>query len=344
MASTLAPLSSISQFTQLSDGQHWYQPRQGPNSTDSTSPPTTVTAQPDLIIFCAWAFAAPKHILKYIDQYRIVYPRSEILLLQSSLASLTWIPDSVQIHRLEPAVVALQTFLHTFDTVHEGTDEPIILAHAFSNGGAHSLVQLAQAYREHLRRSPAPSHLPISGLLIDSSPGKADFQIGIKVALSIFPRSATLARALFTPAAYVLVTWIQGAHYLGIAENIASKAARCLNDVAGPFLVQRTSRSRSGEDDAQYGLRTVPRTYVYSNRDEMVRWQDVLEHAGEARRALADALKVQGNVHAEDVIRLEGFPGTPHVNHVGGDPGRYWRVVRETVERAAARKSCVECS
>src|ERR1700742_1374024 len=71
-------------------GQHWYKPPDSPSLFDSST--TSPAIQPDLIILCAWAFAAPKHILKYIVQHRVMYPQAQILLLQNSLANLAFTP------------------------------------------------------------------------------------------------------------------------------------------------------------------------------------------------------------------------------------------------------------
>jgi hypothetical protein len=233
--------------------------------------------------------------------------------------------------------------------------EPVILVHAFSNGGSHSAVQLAQAYRTNIQairsssasspdaQSDFPPELPVSALVLDSAPGVANFFIGVNVALSVMPKSATLSRWLFAPVACLVIAGIQSAHYLGIAEDIASKIWRCLNDPRGPFLVKNGLAG---------GATIVPRAYLFSTSDEMTMWQGVHEHALEARRVANEAVRRGGsaNGHAngggvkavkedfavEDWIRLDGFPGTAHVNHVKNDPGRYWRVVRETLEKGMA--------
>ncbi|KIW63827.1 hypothetical protein PV04_08799 [Phialophora macrospora] len=339
------PTASLSDFVELNDGQHWYKP---PDCGSLVSSPTIPpTAQPDLIIFCAWAFAAPKHILKYIIKYQATYPRAQILLLQNNLANMIWTPDRVQMDRLKPTVTAMEAFLetNTFSGAGgPGRKSPVILVHAFSNGGAHSLVQLAQAYRDgRASTSPSspqarlPAELPVSAIILDSCPGRADFQIGVKLALMPVPKTAILLRLLFTPIAYATIASILSIHMLGISENMPSKLWRCLNNVHGPFLIKvgktnASCPSVSGGNAAE----AVPRTYIYSTRDDMIPWQGVVEHAEEARQALRNALDDSRNGRTDviDLVRLEGFMGSPHVNHVSVDPTRYWRIVRETVGKA----------
>jgi hypothetical protein len=232
-----------------------------------------------------------------------------------------------------------------------GSKSPVILVHAFSNGGAHSMVQLAQAYRDGLAsNSPSssssspqprlPAELPVSAIILDSCPGRADFQTLVKVALTSVPKKAILLRLLFTPIAYAMIAWILSTYALGISENVLSKLWRRLNDVGGPFLIKMGKAGAScASASGGNAVEVVPRTYIYSTRDDMIMWQDVIEHAEEARQALKIALNDSrnGSTDVNDVVRLEGFIGSPHVNHVSVDPVRYWGIVRETVNRAVGQ-------
>ena len=302
--------------------------------------------------------ARHKHIAKYLVQYQALYPDSEILLLESSMANLAWTSDAAQMRNLRPTLNTVKEILRNH-VLGEGSwardtgkppKEPIVLVHAFSNGGAHNIVQLAQAYREHMAgarthgatpwaRTDLPAELPVSALILDSSPGRADYDIGIKVVQTAIPSKTILSRLLVTVVAHVVISSVVVAHKMGFAENVASKLWRCLNDINGPFLVKREGVSRDfkvdGESVISQGVKIVPRTYIYSTRDYMVPWQGVLEHAEETRQVLAKGLKEAGieNGNLHDVIGLQGFSGSAHVNHMQIDPGRYWKLVRKTVEK-----------
>ena len=155
------------------------------------------------------------------------------------------------------------------------------------------------------------------------------------------PETATFARLIGYPIAYVTVAGIQVADYLGIAENIAHKTWRCLNAPEFPFLVQHLGlddhKDEEGKDVKGLGLgvKVVQRTYICSDKDDMVPMSGVLEHAGEAKAVLANILAHEEGEekNVDGVIRTEGFVGTMHVNHMAGDPERYWRIVKETLER-----------
>ncbi|KAJ9613075.1 hypothetical protein H2200_003016 [Cladophialophora chaetospira] len=342
-------------FTRIGDSQY-YRHGQAGDAPVSATLSGRAPVEPDLIIFCSWAAALPKHIQKYLAPYQALYPRSDILLLESSMKNLAWVSDAVQIRSLRPAVSAVNDLLQTFtrdagtDTTQAAPRKPTILVHVFSNGGAHSIVQLAQAFLENalavaidasLVRPQLPAQLPISALILDSSPGRADYKIGIQVVLSTIPKASKaslLQRSLATLLAHIIIASVGAASKLGIAEDIASKLWRCLNDVDGPFLLNKGASSRLGEDESNLGkiIKVVPRTYIYSNRDEMVPWQCVVAHADEARKVIVGALSegTGDNGHIQDPIRLEGFAGSAHVAHATLDPGRYWKLVRETIDRA----------
>lgn len=81
--------------------------------------------------------------------------------------------------------------------------------------------------------------------------------------------------------------------------------------VSVPDVVRNSPAYRDG----QLWDRTVPRLYLYSKSDEVVGWQDVRDHAEEARKAGYEA------------VREEVFETAPHVGLPREDFGRYWGIV-----------------
>lgn len=342
------PKEPLVGFNKLAEGQHLYTP---PDSLSNVDVPFAgrPSVHPGLIIYCAWMFAAPRHIAKYIVQYHLLYPKARILLIQNNLSNMSWLPNSMQMRRLQPSVAAIKDFLET--GVSEGQSEsgrrqgPVILVHAFSNGGGHSLVQLAQAYRESFGPAESPSlphEIPISALILDSCPGKATFIGGFNAAMSFIPAKNTLQRAVAAPFILALLTGMMVMHLLGVSEYATIKTWECLNDKTGPFLLSNGGESYGGNSNTgrateeQEELRhIVPRTYIYSKKDDMVPERDVVSHAVEARGQVDAMSSTTPAVKIEDVIRLEEFKGSMHVNHVSVDAERYWRLVRETLESSA---------
>ena len=75
----------------------------------------------------------------------------------------------------------------------------------------------------------------------------------------------------------------------------------------------------------------VPRTYIFSNTDEMVMEEDITGHAEIARQRLRETgLDAET---AEDLVRLEEFFGTGHVNHIKEEGEKYWSIVKKTWKR-----------
>ena len=88
---------------------------------------------PTLILFFSWAFAQPKHIVKYIRPHQEYYSASSILLVQNAISNAVWKPDRWQMSGFfQPAAVAIQEHM-------KHVKQPRVLAHIFSNG-AHSAV------------------------------------------------------------------------------------------------------------------------------------------------------------------------------------------------------------
>lgn len=103
---------------------------------------------------------------------------------------------------------------------------------------------------------------------------------------------------------------------------MVDKLRRRLNS---PFLLAKTSEIRESKEEKIDGI-TVPREeiwdakvsrlYMYSKADEVVSWEDVRDHAKEARE-----------VKGFESVREEVFEKAPHVGLPREDFGRYWGVV-----------------
>lgn len=261
-----------------------------------------------------------------------------------------WRPDWVQMKDLQPAVRTIDDLLDSFASIATTTvsdaeikhREPTILFHIFSNGGAHLAVQLAQAYRGSMKMSSPASQvaaarqLPISALIFDSCPGHARYETAGRTTLSFLPKDAHVARAFAMPVVYLLLGGVFCCHVLGLVEHVVVKLWRELNNPDGPFLFKASAPSSKGgqstikltSGEVASTRKVIPRTYICSQRDDMIFSRDVFEHAAIARHGsgLSDDA-------AKDTIRIEEFVGSMHVNHVSVDKERYWAVVKDTLDR-----------
>ena len=294
-------------FQKVTSGVSWYQPDEDLTADNSDDDPT-------LIIVCSWAFAQPKHIAKYIQAYKEIYPCASILLVQNIIANSIWKPDSWQMSFFQPAAAKIQEHL-------SATARPRVLLHAFSNGGSHAAVQLSQACRE----TCGGMRLPVDALLLDSCPGQPRFAPTIAALTQGIPTKNPLARGVGTILAYAATGATAMMDLLNVYEPAAWKLYRRLNDPDDVFLLRSLS-----EDDAS--SRIVPRTYLYSKSDQMIMWADVIDHATIAKEKLV----AQGvtSHEVEVLVRLEEFPNTAHVNHVKDHSKQYWNTVKETWDKA----------
>ncbi|KAH6713238.1 hypothetical protein BKA61DRAFT_608770 [Leptodontidium sp. MPI-SDFR-AT-0119] len=212
----------------------------------SLSPPS-----PYLIILTPWLSAQPRHIKKYTDAYRTLFPSASILIIRTTVADMVYRPYSAQQADLKMILPLLQNS--------SGSEEPIILLHMFSNAGAHKASQLARAYHTQTK-----TVFRCEGMVFDSTPGVATHS-RIVDAMTVGLPAIPVLRQLLACLIYGLVAliWLQSLASGGL--NLVERARKDLNDLT---LVQ----SRRG------------RLYVYSVKDKMVGWEDVESHAREAEQ------------------------------------------------------------
>lgn len=292
MTSTTSRPNPLEGFVKLHDKVHHYTP--------SSSPPAD-SQDPGLVLMCSWAFAQPRHISKYIKSYQSHYPNSQILLVQNQINNMLFMPDSWQFSACFN--LAAQQIRAYVDSV--GTATPRILLQTYSNGGSHSAVQTAEAYKLLYK-----TDLPISAMLLDSTPGVPRWMETSNALLQGMPKGF-VAQALGAVTTHSMLAITSVMHFTGFAELATVKLYRTLNDENEAFLKAH-----------------IPRTYIHSQTDTMILSRDVEEHAETARKKL-------GEKGAEaDLVRVEEFADTAHVLHMPSDPARYWRIVQDTWAKA----------
>lgn len=293
-------------FEKLSQGASLFRP-------DNETEKETSNLDPTLVIICSWAFAQPRHIAKYIRPYQDFYPRASILLVQNVISNAIWKPDRWQMSFFQSAAAAIQAHIST-------TVTPRVLLHIFSNGGSHAAVQLSEACRV----TCGGMKMPVDALLLDSCPGQPRFGPTINALVRGIPSQNQVIRCAATVMAYVSVGGTALLDILNISEPAAWKLYRKLNDPIDVFLLKRLR----GEKKM---FVPIPRTYLYSKADDMIMYDDILGHAQIANeKLLAQGLSES---EVEDVVQLEEFIGTAHVNHVKTAEHRYWDIVRNTWTR-----------
>ena len=246
---------------------------------------TSGTSEPRIIVLCAWMAAHPIHITKYIVGYQTLFPSSQILLIRSEVADIMYRSRAAIHRRIEPALTAIRS------ACSEEHSNPEILLHHFSNGGSQQSIVLLQEYLAEFRQL-----FPVHTRILDSCPGRGNFHRSYLALAASFDRQPAYLR--WISSIFILtilcVYWILIVP-LGIRNPIQA-IWQGLNDKSN--------------------IRETRRVYIYSDTDNMVHWQEVEDHAGEAKEKGFD-------------VQMEKFKGSGHAAHVrigGGE--RYWNIVK----------------
>ncbi|RDW71200.1 hypothetical protein BP6252_07763 [Coleophoma cylindrospora] len=259
-------------FTRMNSTVYYYDPK--------STTPTSKLSEPSIILLFPWMNAQVRHINKYVQAYLSLYPTSKILVTMTDTIHVTISSTAACIARIQPVLEVLAA---------RQPDEKVLL-HSFSNGGATTVALVAKEYAKATQQP-----LPVTRMVLDSSPGKATYAATVRafaVSLpdNIFARFFGHVLLHLFLGSYLVTNKLLG------RENPVAMVRRDLNN---PALVSLAT----------------PRLYIYSEGDQMVHWRYVEEHAREAEE--------KGYV-----ARLERFGNTPHAGHLIGGADRYWSAVR----------------
>jgi hypothetical protein len=243
--------------------------------------PQAYTPNEPLILLFSWNAAAAKHIAKYTATYQKLFPTARIVLVRSYTSD-AFHRRSAYAKLLTPAIDVVKEHTRT------GGE---ILVHSFSNGGGNQLNEFAKAWRKR-----EGTILAMRAQMLDSSPGKGSWRRSHAAILQSLPRT-WLWRLFGSVALHIVLFLVFAFNTITGRENRMLVMCREMNDTA-IFDVR------------------VPRVYLYSKADLMVKADEVEEHADEA--------EAQGWA-----IKRMCFEKSPHVGHILEDAGKYWGAVLE---------------
>ncbi|CAE6534042.1 unnamed protein product [Rhizoctonia solani] len=262
---------------------------------------------PVLILIFGWMGAQLPHLYKYTEHYNKLYPLATQILVRAH-ASYFWGSETTRRAAVSPVIKLLRDA-----GIHENTmaGSSGLLVHAFSNGGALNEATLARAIAGTLSPTTNTSAIPAQALIYDSLPGV----LNIRVTLLAFTAAirSPIFRAIvkaFLGILYILGTaWIYLENLvLGPKEDLVTRLHRELNE---PKLLPQH----------------IPRTYIYSNVDELIPAESVEGHAKKAKELIGGSA---------GIVRLVKFQESPHVAHARQDPKRYWDTVVQTWEASCS--------
>lgn len=260
---------------------------------------------PELVLVLGWMGARDAHLARYINQYRLMYPSSAILLVKGRLASLVF--PHIGRRDTSPAVEPILATLtdHERSGAPQLTARPRLLVHSLSGGGSCSLYHLYDHFPWRSRHQPdeqghiTDDNQPLSSLpqhitIFDSSPGAWSYQFNVDLLTAGIKLG--WQRMMVLPVAHLvaMIFWIL-IRCCGLPDN------------------QKTYATAHNDPRKNH---EVSRTYIYGSADKICPARFVELDAVEAKNK---GFKVQ----------LERFEGSGHVEHIRTDPDRYWRIVKK---------------
>jgi hypothetical protein len=254
----------------------------GYESQASQNDPTTV-------IIYGWGDGQPKHVAKYADGYRTLYPQAKIIMVLAPILGTIYQSVERRTESMGPVIDEV------FPTPYENNER--VLIHVMSNTGVVAFASTLNCYRA---RYGETMQLPYTFLVFDSTPGGTDFAdnavrwsramtVGTK---AWFPWPVAMTQAMW----FMFLCATNAPEYLAGKETLAAFSRRAMNDMG--------LCSRDGS-----------RLYLYSKEDDLIGWEDIEDHATIAR---SKGYKTM----------TELFVGSAHVAHMRDHPEQYWQAIQ----------------
>ncbi|CAF9929455.1 MAG: hypothetical protein GOMPHAMPRED_005407 [Gomphillus americanus] len=264
-------------FQPLNESLYLYSP-QASITPPSAVATSTSSTDPEVILLFGWGNAAPKAI---------------ILLFLTTFSDLFLHTPTRQAKPLDAAVRRLFSMA---DDDTSRSNHPRILVHLFSNAGAYKFRELARFYHQATSSGP----IPVNMIVLDSAPGHPSFRRRIVGMQTQLPRQIVM----YWLGTGLLFFMMCIATFLGLLFQWA------------PLLDQVWHDLNDVSNNVQLVDQNTRRLYLYSKKDELVDWRNIVEHASDAQ--------VKGHQ-----VQIEEFMNSKHVAHVLVDGKRYWDLIRQ---------------
>ncbi|PNY24285.1 Uncharacterized protein TCAP_05779 [Tolypocladium capitatum] len=253
---------------------------------------------PDTVLIYGWGDGLPKHVAKYADGYRTLFPRAMQVVVLSPIAKAMFSDLRQRTTHMAPVLRA------AFPAAAASAKRRNILVHAMSNTGAVNYAATLNAYREAYDAA-----LPHQLLVLDSTPGSTRMTLSN---VARWSRAMALGTAGWFPWPRIVTRaiWILFLLLNGLYSWTRGRES------AGAWSWRATN-------DTRFEARGARKLYLYSREDDLIASQDVELHAAEARERGWEA-------------DTEVFRGSGHVGHMRRFPGQYWGAIVRAWLRAVA--------
>ncbi|RBR14464.1 uncharacterized protein FIESC28_07700 [Fusarium coffeatum] len=253
----------------------------------------TIPHHPHAVVVFGWGDAPPKHVSKFTDGYRKLFPNAKQIAVLSPIAQGFFDHVSKRTEDMKPIV----NELFPTDNNHS---ENLIICHVLSNSGAGNYICTLNAYRELYNES-----MPHVLAVYDSTPGQS------KVTWSNLKRWSN-AMAMGPAAKLPWPFFVTQTLCIGFFIFIH------LFD----FVVGRESSPKFCHRlffDDKWMSKDSTRLFMYGKKDFLIPAEHIEEH-------IADGLRCGYKTESQTFE-------SGHVDHMRKDPERYWRAIDEVWQR-----------
>ncbi|CAE6490704.1 unnamed protein product [Rhizoctonia solani] len=260
---------------------------------------------PPVILIFGWMDAQLPHLYKYTEQYNKIYPGATQILVRTH-QNYFWKSNAANRASVFPVIKLLRD---AGINEHTAAEKSGLLVHTFSNGGALAQTSLACAIAESLPSNATVPAIPAQAYIYDSLPGILNLRV----------TAIAFTAPIRAPALRSLAKLVVGAIYI-----LGSAWRNTIGVVLGQKEDTFTRLHRQLNEPTLLSQR-VPRTYIYSDIDELIPSESVEEHAKKARALI-------GEDAGPELVKLVKLEGSSHVAHARKDGKKYWGEVVRTWE------------
>ncbi|GJC89783.1 hypothetical protein ColLi_12621 [Colletotrichum liriopes] len=265
--------------------------REGEELVNGAHPPPD---HPRVVIVYSWGDAIPKHVAKYTDGFRKLFPHARQIAVLAPILKAMRQDLETRADNMKPI---LDLAYPDGDSATTKSNEDAVLLHVMSNTGGINYAGTLYAHQQKYGR-PMPHRLSI----YDSTPGSVVLTIDN---LKRWSLAMALGTANWFPWPFVMTQCIMGIFLL-------------LNQ-AYEYLIGRESApvfSVKAIGDPKYVSKGSRKLFLYSKEDPLIGWEDIEQNMAES--------KVKG--YAYNAVRFEG---TGHVGHMRMFPDQYWGAIAD---------------
>lgn len=253
---------------------------------------TPSSDHPRTVIIYSWGDALPKHVAKYADGFRKLYPHAKQIAVLSPILKAMRQDLQTRSDNMLPVVEAAYP---PGDTSITEQNEGAVLLHVMSNTGGINYAATLHAYQQKYNR-PMPHRLAS----YDSTPGSVIMTVDN---LKRWSLAMALGTAGWFPWPFVVTQSIMGV-FLLLNHGFESLIGR---ESAPVFSVKAMN-------DTSYVPRSAHKLYLYSKEDSLIGWHDIETNMADSK----------GKGYAYKAVRFEG---SGHVGHMRSFPDQYWSAI-----------------